>query len=232
MSTTALTNIQELIERTIFESIRVELVDKGYLPDITIYPDTALGALEYEAAIKDVVDDKGFAVEVFSEGSNYAKGNKKVPRIVISTGNFLPGDLGGDPQKFFVNNGTTFSAMVTPPQTSDFYLDIHLVSGNVIQERFLNALLALAIPRRAYLKFYTDNTKSFFIRTLNFSELDDTDHGIIEKVYSYQVPDCWDMEDQVLQASIAKMIEITLNQQVQKYLTNPITPSTDTLVVT
>lgn len=228
MSATALSGIQAIIERSLFETIRLELVDKGYLPDITLYTNDQAGYDAYNAAVTAI---SGFAIELFSEGANTAKGIKKVPRIVINTGNFLPGALGGDPQRFFEDQGTNYKALVTPPQTVDFYINFHLVSNTVEQERVLNAILALAIPRRGYIPWYSDVTKRFFARYLNYYDTDNIDKGIIEKVYAYEIPDMWDMEDRETYAIIAKMSEITLNTNVQKYMDRKWGYNTDPLVV-
>ena len=221
MSATALTSIQEIIERTLFEAIRQEVVDKEYLPDVSdigTYPDTEAGWTAWEAAINTVVSTKGFAIEVFGGGSNEAKGTKKVPRIVIECGNFLLGDLGGDPRRFFVDKTTHFQALVTPPQTVNFFVNFHLISNTVEQTRILNAIMALAVPRRHYHPWYNDTTKTFFAEYLNYYDQSNVDKGITEYVYGYKVPDAWDHEDIEIYETVAKMTEITLNTNVQKYM--------------
>jgi len=235
MSATALTDIQELIERSLFHAVRQEVVDKGYLPDVSddvTYTDDQAGWDQWEADITTIVAGLGFAIEVFNAGSNEAKGIKKVPRIVIETGNFLPGALGGDPRRFFVDGGSDYQAKVTPPQTTDFYLNFCLVSNTAAQARILNAILALAIPRRGYIPWWTDGTKTFFARYLNYYNRTDTDEGIIEHVYAYEIPDAWDHEDIEVIASVAKINEITLNTNLQKYMDRTWGHDTTPLIVT
>ena len=232
MSNIPLSNVQELIERSLFESIRKELVDKGYLPDINLFPNTISGRSDYEAAITLIKTIKGFAIELFSEGSNHSKGMKKTPRIVIKTGSFVPGALGGDVSRVMVLSGSGFLPTKTPPQTVDFYIDFHLVSENVNQERILNSLLAISVPRRGYVPFYTDSNYSFFTRYVNFYNYDDSDQGIIEKVYAYEIQDCWETEDSVVGSMVAKMSEIDLTINVQKYLDGTFGYDSETIVVT
>ena len=132
MSATALSNIQEIIERSLFEVIRLELVDKGYLPDIAdtgTYPDNSTGWAQWEADLAAIIISMGFAIEIFSGGSSESRGVQKIPRIVIDSGNFLPGALGGDPRRFFSDQGADYQALVTPPQTVDFYLNFHNVQN-------------------------------------------------------------------------------------------------------
>jgi len=232
MSTTPLTDIQEIIERTVFENIRGELVDKGYLPDITLYDDDATGWAQWETDISSIVTSKGFAIEVYNVGASEAKGIKKFPRIVINAGSFLPGALGGDPQRFYSDQTTSYKSLVTPPQTADFYLDIHLASKTIQQARILNSLLSIAIPRRAYLAYHSDPNSSFFIRNIGYYDADDIDEGYMEKVFGYEIPDCWDAGDKDFDATIAKINEITLHPNIQKYMDRTWGHDADPLVVT
>jgi hypothetical protein len=218
MSATLLSNVQEIMERSLFEVLRKELVDKGYLPDITSFPNTQQGFTDYNTAISNIVTIKGFAIELFNEGANTRKGIKKVPRIIINSGSFLPGSLGGDPQRYYLDKGQYYSAMITPPQTADFFVNIHLISGSVEQERILNAILALALQRRSYIPFYDGTSNTFFCRHMNFFNGDDMDTGIIEKIHAYQIPDCWDTNDREFATGIAKMTQIDLHPNVMSQI--------------
>lgn len=232
MSTTPLSNIQEIIERSIFETIRQELVDKGYLPDITLFPDTIAGEQGYITAMGAIVTSKGFCIDIFNESSNFDKGQKNNPRIVIKSGSFLAGELGGNPTEYYIDKGDHYTSKITPPQTSNFYINIHLVAKSIEQVRVLNSILTLCLPKRKYLKWYTDPTSTFFIMNINYFELDDNNIGINEKVYVYEIPDCWDMEDITVRENIAKMVEITVNPMLQKYIDGNIYYTSDPLVVT
>ena len=246
MSTTPLTTIQDVIERSLFQDIRQELVDKGYLPDISdtvTYPDTQVGWDQWETDIAAIVTSKGFAIELFSGGSNASKGIKKVPRIVMESGSFLPGALGGDPRRFFNDLATHYEALVTPPQTVDFYMNFCLVSNSIAQARILNAIIALAVPRRGYIPWYNDATKTFFARNINYYDRTDEDQGIIEHVWAYEIPDAWDHDDidYIIPGAlpgapgstniIAKISEITLNTNIQKYMDGSWGYNTDPLVM-
>lgn len=231
MSATALSTVQELIENSLFEAIRLELVDKGYLPDITTYTNDAAGQIEWETDLKAIAD-AGTAIEIISERANDKLDVKKTPRIIISSGSFLPGAIGGDPTKKFVDMGDTFSAFTTPHQTTDFYINFHLISSKTMDERILNAILALSIPKRGYVPFWSDATSSFFVKYLNYHEGRDDVDGVIEKVYSYEIQDAWDREDIEVMTNIAKMTEITLNINIQKYMDGEWGHNTDPLIIT
>jgi len=71
MSLVPLSIIEEQIERSIFESIRQELVDKSLLPDITTY-NLATDQLQWEADLKTLKGSNtyGWVAELFGV-SNY-----------------------------------------------------------------------------------------------------------------------------------------------------------------
>lgn len=235
MSVTALSTIQEEIERTLFHRIRQEVVDKGYLPDVAddiTYPDTDPGYAQWQSDIDTIVTNMGYAIEIFSAGASESRGVKKIPRIVLNSGSFLPGALGGDPQRYFLDQTTHYQALVTPPQTVDFYADVHLVANTQEQIRILTAILALSIPRRGYIPFNHDSSISFFARNLGYYDGDNEDEGIIEKVYGYEIPDCWDANDVEAYDIIAKINEITLNTNLQKYQDGSWGSDSDSLIIT
>jgi len=222
MSDIAISTLQENLERSIFETIRLELVDKGYLPDITDtvrYPQSSSGMANWNSDLNTIKNDKGFYIELYGTGIGESKGIKSTPRIVIESDNFLPGALGGDPLKSFIWNtdNNNYDVYITPPQSVDFYINFRLVANSIKQLRILNSLLAISIPRRAYIKFIYDSTKSFFIRYLNYYQEDQESSGVLEHVYAYEIPDCWDREDNNLE-SIASINELTLNINLQKYM--------------
>lgn len=222
MSDIAISTLQEDLERSLFETIRLELVDKGYLPDITDtvrYTQDSSGWANWKTDLETIKNDKGFFIEIYGTGTGESKGIKSTPRIVIESDNFLPGALGGDSTKSFVWNETNnnYDTYITPPQSVDFYINFRLVSNSIKQLRILNSLLAITVPRRAYIKYYNDSSKSFFIRYLNYYEEDQEEAGILEHVYAYEIPDCWDREDESLD-STPSINEITLNTNLQKYM--------------
>lgn len=241
MSATALSNTQELVERTIYERIRTELVDKGYLPDITlttgqpavlVYPNTTAGKLAFEVAIKAIADsNKKFAIELFNNINSKHEGSKKAPRIVISSDSFLGGELGGDSTRIFRTVGQTFSAYRQPPQTVNYYFNVRIVANNVVEERIATAILSLALPKKGYIPLYNDSNYNLFCRNLNSADISNEEVGLIEKYFAYEVPDLWDMEDELVEANIAKLTEITLHPNVQSYREGTFGYGSDDLVI-
>lgn len=237
MSAIPLSDIQSVIETTIFERIRVECVDKGYTPDITnvAYPNNPTGQTAWDTALKTIQTNVGFAIEVFNNASTQARGQKKVPRIVISPQPFLEGALGGDSSRVYsLQNNGTFNATILPPQTSEYYCNIHLVANTAAQIRILQALLSLAIPVRGYIPIFDRNTLLFkteniFIRKLNGYPIPQTAEGIMEFVYRFQVPDIFEVEERLVAAGLAKLVEIKANIKIEDANDN-VTGTTDLTV--
>jgi len=210
-----LSNVEELIERTLFHSVQRELVARGYLPDIedtVTYPDTQAGWDAWNAAIAQIVQDKGFCVEVFGHSSNLNKGVQKTPRIVFIPEEFEPGAIGGDQTYLYERNGGSFDAMVRPPQSVDYFMSVHVIGETAEQMRFMNSLIGLALPRRGYLPFYDDpeHKPKMFLENIAFRRYGDTSKGIEEHIRSFKIPDLYDVEEYIAETGIAPITEIRL----------------------
>lgn len=212
-----LSNVQELIERSILEKIRLEIVSNGFLPDITTFPETQDGVTWYGEAVNDIIQEKGFIVDIFTGGSNYNKGIKKIPRIVLNPGSFLEGEIGADPFKKVSRDEDGKYIISQTSNIVNYYFEIHLVSCTIQQERILGAILTNALSKRKYVKVYNDPTDSFFVRYLNYYDGDSLDQGIIEKIYSYEVPDCYEGTDNVLSTGVSPISRIDMNINLKNY---------------
>jgi len=241
MSTTALSQTQEIIERSLFERIRIECVDKGYTPNIAattgdppvlVYPNSVVGKTAFDAALASIASgSKGFAIDIFNNANNKNLGTKKIPRIVLNSDSFLQGQLGGDSTRVFRSVGETFSAYRTPPQTVNYYFNVRIVSNDVKQERILTSIMSLALPKRGYVPIYNAPSFNFFCRNINSFDLSDEGSDIIEKQFSFEVQDAWDMEDELLEENIAKLIRIELHPNVQAYRDRVFGYNSDIMVV-
>jgi hypothetical protein len=213
MSNIPLSPIQEIIERSLFERLRLECVDKGYLPDITTFPETPAGQIAYSSAVNAIATagQDTFAIELFQNSSAHAKGMKRSPRIVINPQPFMEGSLGGDSSRVFTYNGTTYDVTILPPQTSEYFFNVHLVSSSGAQNRILNALMSLSIPVRGYIPLYNSPTENLFVRKLSGFNAPQTDEGIQETVYRFQIPDIFETCEQIVATGVSGIKEITVN---------------------
>lgn len=205
---TILSDIQEIVERSLFESIRLILVEHNYLPDVVVYNDNDAGKAAYQTEIDNIVILKGFAIEVFGHSSSQKKYAKKVPRIVIYPKRIIPGDIGGGPDPEFILEGGSYTKKTQPPRTSTYEFEINVISNSAKQDRLMNAILAIAIPSRGYVKFYNDPLNSFFVEQYSFRESPDTQEGINEKFYMYRAIDLYFAEGQIIETGISPLKSI------------------------
>lgn len=219
MSVTPLSDIQEVVERSIFYAILQECIDKGYTPDRLLYPSDNAGTLAYDAAVTAIASGpRDFCIEVFNHSNTEAKGLKKIPRIVIVPTQNLPGALGGSNDRLYVPDiPNKFYVEVLPPQTTDLNFEIHLLSNNSKQARILTAILALALPKRGYIPRYDDSAQKLFIHNYSFRRFENTQLGILENVYMCEVPDIWETENIIIPGPrISKITEITVEEKLIK----------------
>ena len=196
-----LSNIWEIVDRSVYEKIRLLLVAAGYLPDIantTLYPDTDIGVAAYNAAMASIKVSKGFAVEIFGQGSSLHKYEKKVPRIVYNARRIFPGDIGGNPENQYTKPGAVFELHAVPPTSSSVQFEISLVYETAKQERLLNSVIQATLKSRSYIKYYNDASSSFMVENVSYRDNPDTAFGICEKILTYMAKDLWDITTEVI----------------------------------
>ncbi len=220
--------IQESIERSFFEAIRLLLVAEGYTPNIAdaaSYPNTEAGYEAYLAALAAIANGvKGFATEVFSTSNPQDKGTLNLPRISLNTSAFLPGVTGYDSSAQPVWNSETnkFELFNYDSRTYMLFLDCMVSAKTQTQLRILMDIVHRALPQMGYLKYY-DNTELFFIELSSFQEQNDATGGILEYNYRYEVPDIqWVAPIKQTEGGspieIAPITQITLNTYINDRL--------------
>lgn len=214
----ALSKLQERLERSLFRALRLIAVAEGYLPDITntglygSHPYTAANQLAWDnALIAIAAGPKGFAIEIFNHSQT--KGVKVVPRIAIIPRRTLPGDIGGPMQPYTTNDPNNPASMVNvslPLESSNFFYDIHLISNSAAQDRVLHGILKKAFGEKKYLPYYDDLSELFFIRQTSDFDLPDPSEGIKEQVYTYEIPDLFDVPEDSIPVALTKQINLEL----------------------
>ena len=209
---TPLTTIQEMVERSIFHSIRKQCVAKGYTPDIFNYPETEIGYGDYLNDLAAIPKEKGFAIEVFNSAAPADRIAKQLPRIVISTHGYLPGSVGGDQSQQYELNAGRYYSYISPPTTSDLYVNIHIVSNNIIQHRVLVSIMSLAMPRMGYIKGWPDEDFNVFVNHLSYVPVRQSNSpDMLETIYRYVCPDLFEVNDIIVNDNIPPLEEVTLD---------------------
>lgn len=196
--TIPLNNVQERVERSIFEAIREKLVEHGYLPERAAYDNTQHAQDLFQVAKTQIVDtsSKVDSIDIYGHGNALAKGIEACPRIVCVTRRVMPGDIGKKIYGEYSVNALDPDAVVKakhPYMSTNLHIDIEVVSKTARQDRIMNAILAEAIGgTMGFVDVYdTTINERFLVRQFNFYDIPDTENGIIKKVYSYEIPDIY-----------------------------------------
>jgi len=211
------------IEQAFYEAVRLRVVADGYMPDIAIYPDTPAGYNAYKAALAAIVTARGWAVEVFGMSNPEAKGLKQVPRIVFFTDSFIAGDFGLDQGTFYEPDGLGGFTSVTPSQSisHQLFMKCFIVAETTSQYRYLSSVINHVLPLRGDLPYVAPLIGGFFVENTAYLDLSAAMNGLIEKCYSYTVPDIiWTEAIEVLEAAVP-IDYINLNLWLAKELGVP-----------
>jgi hypothetical protein len=212
----ALSQIQEFVERSFNEAIRVVLVQEGYLVDETLLVGNPNAEAIYKAGMEAIANTKGFCVELYGAASNQARGELRVPRIVLESERMGIGVLGSNPSGQVVVNPLspqTFQKVKTTSRNSQINIAAHLVSKDIRQDRVLNAVIIKALGLNGYLPLYGNPGEVFFINQLNFYDIPEFDQGLIEKVYEYEAPDLF-IEETIMTNNIVPINQIDLEIKI------------------
>lgn len=219
-------NIEEIVERSIYDALRKNIVAAGYLPDImntTRYPIdpenpenlNQVGIANWTADINTIKTNMGFCCDLLGTSAAKAKGDKKVPRIAIVAKRIMPGDLGYPPQEFYVKRNTvpiTYTKSTYPKESANMHFDIHIVSETQQQLRFMNFIIQQTLGQKVYIYLYNDPTQNFFIKQYNYYETPDAKDGYEENIYQYEVQDLYLVNLSTI--TIAPITEIDVNLQI------------------
>lgn len=214
--TIALSNIQELIERSLFERLRLACVEYGYLPDINSYADNPTGYASYLTALQTVITNKGFAIEVFGVSSKLAKYEKVIPRMVLDSFGFVPGSVGGDISQQFklqtIDDVDSYYGYFTPPNNSDYHFNLYVTSGKSSQNRIMNAIISLALPSRGYIPIYNDSNSLILTELLSMvPNYEKNNSDVMENIYRYVIRDIYQYEMILSGNTVAPLIEVDLD---------------------
>lgn len=190
-----LDTIFEIVERSIFEAIREDIVRRGYLPDIADtarYTDDPAGVQNWADDLAVIRASMGFVVEVFGASSSRDKYEKKLPRIIVIPKRVYPGDLGGDSNGYYITVADKLYATARPPLVTNYQFEVGLAARNIQQLRVLMSCISVVFSRRTYIKLYNNPDVEFFVKQTMYRDYPDVDYGVMEYFYGFEACDIWD----------------------------------------
>lgn len=214
-------NLEEIIERSFYIALLHETLKRG----LTINPeDYLVDGLPTESTADQFEQDKKAIgkkfIYIFGIGNNLVRGPKDCPRITIELNAYYPGELGTE--KFSVEESEeNFDVIEYDYITKSTNLDIHLVANTQQEMRLLHDIMYRALPAKGYLKPYFNDyeawkntpmsaTGNLYIEVGNFYDHPDLQHGLLEKVYTYEVSDGLILEEVVSQGEIVPIKDISV----------------------
>ena len=214
-------NLEEIIERSFYIALLHETLKRG----LTINPDDYLvNGLPTETTADRFEQDKKAIgkkfIYIFGIGNNLVRGPKDCPRITIELNAYYPGELGTE--KFSVEESEeNFDVIEYDYITKSTNLDIHLVANTQQEMRLLHDIMYRALPAKGYIKPYFNDyeawkstkissTGNLYIEVGNFYDHPDLQHGLLEKVYTYEVSDGLILEEVVSQGEIVPIKDISV----------------------
>ena len=182
---------QEIIERSVWSAINEVLINL----DMAIDPNKYLPVTpENRQKSQEAISKLKRYIPVYGTGSSQSKGKKETPRIVINARGFIPGSVGLPKELREKQIGVGYTSIEYPSNTVDQFIDVHLVANNQDDLRLLHSILFWSLPQKGYIKPYTSesflDSGNIFVHLVNFFDNPDTDTGILEKVYQFQITDC------------------------------------------
>lgn len=224
--------IEKRITDMLFEVIRQKLVVEGWLPDITLFPDTQLDDPDlveaafdlFEAQMLTIAQTKGYCIDVLGFSSNQYKDEKKVCRIVIDVQQFLPSELGNETAPEYIphenpDGSIYYTRMQGITSLSDLTFTVYAIGYRSEQMIIMNKLIMECLPRRGYLKPKEEpallHSQNFFIRLTDKGRTPELPIGLIERYFVYQVMDCQETEGTILPGNISAIKDISLETQVE-----------------
>lgn len=197
---------QEIIERSFYISLLHTALKMG----LSLNPEDYLPLNEgNQDRFQSDKDKLSKFIPIFGIGNNQVRGAKTCPRITLDLQAYYPGDMGVPAYDIQGDDlGPNFQVVEYPWNTKDITIDVHLVANNQNDMRLLHTILYHSLPSKGYLVPYFGNYEEWkntrlspsgnlYIEVGNYYDKNDTDHGILEKVYSYICKDGI-LDDQVV----------------------------------
>lgn len=218
---------QEIIERSFYYSLLGVSVKMGLSLDPREYPETRDGGKQFSEDKRLIQENKGLYIEIIGAGNNQEKAMKTGPKIVINPQTYIPGDVGLN-RRMWERVENNYIVSEVPFESSDLFIDVHLVSVNANENRLLHNVMFTSLPQRGYLKPYTYNQPPFdgniFLIYSNSYDASSLDKGIIEKVYTYEVKDTLLLPPREIEEGpgiIQIDVDITNNKEINQHIKVP-----------
>lgn len=199
--------VQEIVDRTLFELLRLELVAAGFYPDVTAY-NTEVDFNAAVVALASSQPDKS-CIEVLGVGMPNARGRANTNRIVIDRVGRSNGSVAAAPAILYERQvDTTYNKYQYPDKTEDLAYSIRAMAKSVYAKRVMSDLIVNVLGIRSYKNSLTDaltlTGEAFLLEKTGEADVGNNDY--LEEVFFYTVSDLWLQDFKLLKSGIPKLI--------------------------
>lgn len=189
-----LSNIEEVIQKSIYDQLYFILLREGYIPERKEFGSDPVND-KYRGRAAEIARTKKFAVALYGHGSPHDRDKLSVPRIVITGMGFLPGSVGrdfGDNFEYQENGRYLKTTQATP--SSHYRVKIELVSNATSQDRLIESVRMAALPSLSFIPCFNKPEEKLLIEYAFTSHRPNTEYGLLQKEYTYEVKDVYETE--------------------------------------
>lgn len=201
-------------DRTIYELLRVAIVDAGYLPDVTLFNN----ADDYKAAKQVITDSGKELIELFGVGAAEKRDVRSFCKIVINRKNVKRGSMGAVGLTMYdevtVANVTTFKKTQMPDYSADVEYELRVICEKASYDRICFDIILSALGQTKYVKAFDDDAlvmdwdddQNVLINS-TILNMDLSQEDMIERMYRYEMVDCWVQAEKLI--SSGSIVPIT-----------------------
>lgn len=206
----------EYIENAIYEAIRLKIVEKGYLPDITAYAGNPEG---YQTAINNIKASGKKIVYVENTGSYKGREDLEENCIIVDNDDFRPSATGTKSIPIYELNETEdkYNKSLSTDGIYDLEYKVTLVCYDIEYLQLMHDIVLEALRFRKKLKALNSAAEDigewFLLWRRNYIVLDSK--KFMERAVYYEVPSV-DIEGCTPDGQVARAEEITVGVSTNK----------------
>jgi hypothetical protein len=203
----ALSDVLELVDKSIFEAIHSVGVAEGYIVDRAVVD--LEDEVAWAAAEQVIITEKGYVVDLEGASNSHEKGKRTNPSITYDSKNLLNGNIGNAQTPRYEDNGAGgLNSVKDIPQTSDYLFYIHVNGKNSADFRTIKAIVSTALAHNTFIPVYNDPGTKFLIVRYGYQDNPDHLKGSLEGIFMYKAMDILESLPTTIATNIVPINEI------------------------
>ena len=199
--------VREIIDRTLYEHLRVALVGAGMLPDKLLYNNKTA----YQSAIDAIKNADNPVCEIFGVGHPDARVGVNGNRIIVDAKNKSKGTVGAyGAYKYEEQEDDTYTKLRYPEHTTDANYEITIVAKDVATHRLIMDLVYSTLGNTRYISTIANDATltGEAVLVTQTGEVEIGNNDFMETKLMYRLSDIWLIPFKILATGIAKLTQI------------------------